>query len=126
VFSRLTIVELNLPSAAGGPSSNEDNFRVEVIVREAGMEISNGSATIASIPKKDDEYDFDSLSELIVELKREYPEQEAASVLMEPRIPYDYLIQVMDIVRAVEVPTGIDDEVELYALFSEISVGDAP
>ena len=126
VFSRLTIVELNLPSAAGGPSNNEDNFRVEVIVREAGMEISNGSATIASIPKKDDEYDFESLSELIVELKRDYPEQEAASVLMEPRIPYEHLIQVMDIVRAVEVPTGNEDEVELYALFSEISVGDAP
>jgi hypothetical protein len=97
-----------------------------VIVREAGMEISNGSATIASIPKKDDEYDFESLSELIVELKREYPEHEAASVLMEPRIPYDYLIQVMDTVRAIEVPTGNEDEVELFALFSEISVGDAP
>ena len=126
VFSRLTIVELNLPSAAGGPASNEDGFRVEVIVREEGMEISNGSATIASIPKKDEEYDLDSLSELVVELKREYPKQEAASVLMEAHIPYDYLIQVMDIVRAVEVPTGVDDEVELYALFSEISVGEAP
>jgi biopolymer transport protein ExbD len=126
VFSRLTIVELNLPSAAGGPTNNEDNFRVEVIVREAGMEISNGSAIIASIPKKDDEYDFESLSELIVELKREYPKHEAASVLMESHISYDYLIQAMDTVRAIQVPTGNDDEVELYALFSEISVGDAP
>ena len=126
VFSRLTIVELNLPSAAGGPTNNQDNFRVEVIVREAGMEISNGSATIASIPKKDEEYDLESLSELIVELKREYPNQEEASVLMEPRIPYDYLIQVMDVVRSIEVPTGVEDEYELYALFSDISVGDAP
>ena len=126
VFSRLTIVELNLPSAAGGPASNEDSFRVEVIVRQEGMEISNGSATIASIPKKDEEYDLDSLSELMVELKREYPEHDAASVLMEPLIPYDHLIQVMDIVRAIEVPTGVEDEVELYALFSEISVGEAP
>ena len=126
VFSRLTIVELNLPSAAGGPANNEDSFRVEVIVREEGMEISNGSATIASIPKKDDEYDLDSLSELIVELKRDYPDQDAASVLMEPLIPYDHLIQVMDVVRAVEVPTDIEGEVELYALFSEISVGEAP
>jgi biopolymer transport protein ExbD len=126
VFSRLTIVELNLPSAAGGPTNNQDNFRVEVIVREAGMEISNGSATIASIPKKDEEYDLESLSELIVELKREYPDQEEASVLMEPRIPYDYLIQVMDVVRSIEVPTGVEDEYELYALFSDISVGDAP
>jgi biopolymer transport protein ExbD len=126
VFSRLTIVELNLPSAAGGPTNNQDNFRVEVIVREAGMEISNGSATIASIPKKDEEYDLESLSELVVELKREYPDHEEASVLMESHIPYDYLIQVMDVVRSIEVPTGIEDEVELYALFSEISVGDAP
>jgi biopolymer transport protein ExbD len=126
VFSRLTIVELNLPSAAGGPTNNQDNFRVEVIVREAGMEISNGSATIASIPKKDEEYDLESLSELVVELKREYPDHEEASVLMESHIPYDYLIQVMDVVRSVEVPTGIEDQVELYALFSEISVGDAP
>ena len=126
VFSRLTIVELNLPSAAGGPTTNQDNFRVEVIVREAGMEISNGSATIASIPKKDEEYDLESLSELVVELKREYPDHEEASVLMESHIPYDYLIQVMDVVRSIEVPTGIEDEVELYALFSEISVGDAP
>jgi biopolymer transport protein ExbD len=126
VFSRLTIVELNLPSAAGGPTNNADNFRVEVIVREAGMEISNGSAIIATIPKKNEEYDLDKLSEFIVELKREYPNHEAASVLMEAYIPYDYLIQVMDIVRSVEVPTGVEDEVELYALFTDISVGDVP
>jgi biopolymer transport protein ExbD len=126
VFSRLTIVELNLPSAAGGPTNDADNFRVEVIVREAGMEISNGSAIIATIPKQDEEYDLETLSEFIVELKRDYPNHESASVLMEAYIPYDYLIQVMDIVRSVEVPTGVEDEVELYALFTDISVGDAP
>jgi len=126
VFSRLTIVELNLPSSAGGPSSNEDGFRVEVVVREAGIEISNGSATIATIPKKEDEYDFETLSDFMVELKLEYPVHDAASVLMETQIPYDYLIQVMDIVRSVEVPIEDTEEYELFALFSEISVGDAP
>jgi len=126
VFSRLTIVELNLPSAAGGATNKADNFRVEVIVREQGMEISNGSAIIASIPKKDEEYDFENLSNLMVELKREYPEHEEASVLMEAQIPYDYLIQVMDTVRTIEVPTEVENEYEMYALFTEISVGDAP
>ncbi len=129
VFSRLTIVELNLPSTTGGSASNQDNFQIEVIVREAGFEISNGSATIASIPKKEEEYDLETLSDFVISLKQEYPQQESASVLMEAQIPYDYLIQVMDIVRSVEVPT-VDDEgeevFELYALFSEISVGDAP
>ena len=126
VFSRITIVELDLPSSAGGPSSNEDSFRVEVIVRDAGIEISNGSATIASIPKKEDEYDFETLSDFMVELKLDYPKHDAASVLMETQIPYDYLIQVMDIVRSVEVPIENTEEYELFALFSEISVGDAP
>ena len=45
---------------------------------------------------------------------------------MESHIPYDYLIQVMDIVRSIEVPTDIEEEFELVALFTEISVGDAP
>jgi biopolymer transport protein ExbD len=126
VFSRLTIVELNLPSTAGGPAADQDRFRVEVIVREAGIEISNGSATIASIPKKEDEYDFETLSDLMIELKLDYPKHDAASVLMETQIPYDYLIQVMDTVRSVEVPIKDTEEYELLALFSEISVGDAP
>ena len=134
VFSRMTIVELNLPSSSGGPSSHEDNFRIEVIVREAGIEISNGTSVIASVPKKDDEFDLETLSDFMIELKRDYPNQDAASVLMEPRIPYDYLIRVMDVVRSVEVTKSIevtDDEqaepeIQLVALFTEISVGDAP
>ena len=126
VFSRLTIVELNLPSTAGGPANEQDSFRVEVIVRDAGIEISNGSATIASIPKTEGEYDFETLSDFMVELKLDYPKHDAASVLMETQIPYDYLIQVMDIVRSVEKPIEDTEEFELFALFSEISVGDAP
>jgi biopolymer transport protein ExbD len=126
VFSRLTIVELNLPSSTGGASSAEEGFRVEVIVREAGIEITNGKSVIASIPNQDDEFDLETLSDFMVELKREYPEHDAASVLMEAHIPYDYLIQVMDIVRSVEVPMDGEEQYELYALFSEISVGDAP
>ena len=126
VFSRLHIVELNLPSSAGGPASNEDAFRVEVIVREAGIEITNGKSVIAAIPKQDDEFDLETLSDFMVELKQAYPNHDAASVLMEARIPYDYLIQVMDVVRSVEVEADAVGEFELVALFSEISVGDAP
>lgn len=132
VFSRLTIVELTLPSSAGGPSSAEESFQPEVIVRKDGIEITNGKVVIASVPNKDDEFDLQTLSDFMVELKQTYPEQEAASVLMEALIPYDYLIQVMDIVRSVEVPVEQDvegegeQEYQLVALFSEISVGDAP
>ncbi|NCF73281.1 MAG: biopolymer transporter ExbD [Gammaproteobacteria bacterium] len=126
VFSRLTIVELDLPSNATSAVPQQDSFRVEVIVREPGIEISNGTAIIATVPKKDGDYDLESLSEMMVALKQEYPDIDSASVLMEAFIPYDYLIQVMDIVRTVELPTDVENEYELYALFSDISVGDAP
>ena len=138
VFSRLTIVELNLPSTSGGPTDAQEGFNLEVIVREAGIELTNGKVVIASIPNKEDEFDLETLSDYIVDLKQQYPEQEAASVLMEAQIPYDYLIQVMDIVRSVEVPLEpeegaegaegeeLEQQFELVALFSEISVGDAP
>jgi biopolymer transport protein ExbD len=125
VFSRLTIVELNLPSSSGGVST-EDSFRVEVIVRESGIDITNGTSIIGSIPNKDDEFDLDTLSDFMVSLKRQYPDHDAASVLMEAHIPYDYLIRVMDIVRSVEVPGDGEKVAELFALFTEISVGDAP
>ena len=135
VFSRLTIVELNLPSAAGGPASADESFTPEVIVREAGIEITNGKVVIATIPNVDEDYDLETLSDYMVELKQTYPQQEAAAVLMEAKIPYDYLIRVMDTVRAVQVPIENEDGVEpvtdepqfeLVALFSDISVGDAP
>jgi biopolymer transport protein ExbD len=126
VFSRLTIIELDLPSSANSSTNVEDSFRVEVIVREPGMEVSNGKFIIATIPKQDEEFDFETLSDLMIELKLEYPYHDAASVLMEPHIPYDYLIQVMDTVRSVEQPIEDTEDFELVALFSEISVGDAP
>ena len=126
VFSRLTIVELNLPSAAVSPASEQERFRVEVIVREAGIEITNGRNVIGTIPKNEDEYDLDTLSDFLVSLKKDHPDHEDASVLMEPHIPYDYLIQVMDVVRTVEVPAEGEDEYQLFALFPDVSVGEAP
>ena len=143
VFSRLTIIELDLPSSSGGATTTEPNFRLEVIVREAGVEITNGNQVIAAIPKKDGEYDLDTLSDYMVDLKRQYRNETAASVLLEPLIPYDYLIQVMDVVKMVEVPVtrgdplaaetdmnGIDplapQDMQLMALFTDISVGEAP
>ncbi|MBW2386527.1 MAG: biopolymer transporter ExbD [Deltaproteobacteria bacterium] len=126
VFSRITIVELSLPSAAGGAAPIEPEFRVEVIVREAGLEIGNGRVVIARLPKVDDVYDLDRLSENVLSLKRDHPESNSASVLLEPHIEYDHLIQVMDAVRSTSLPGEIEGEVTRVALFTDISIGDAP
>ena len=127
VFSRMTIVELNLPSAASGDPPTEIGFRPEVIVREGGIEITNGTQVIAELPKVDGEYDLAKLTDYMLELKREYPDVDDVSVLLEPQIPYDYLIQVMDATRTAEVPdeTG-RAELTRIALYTGIAVGEAP
>jgi biopolymer transport protein ExbD len=126
VFSRITIVELSLPSAAGGPAPTDPGFRVEVIVRDDGLELSDGAAVLATIPKLDDEYDLETLSNLVISLKRDHPNDDDASVLLEPQIEYDHLIQVMDAVRSAELPRVDDEEITRVALFTEVSIGDAP
>lgn len=126
VFSRMAIVELNLPSSSGGSAPESPTFRVEVIVREEGLQISNGTSVIASIPRLEDDYDLPTLSEHMVDLKRQHSGIDSASVLLEPQIPYDYLIQVMDVVRSVEVPGENAQEFARAALFTDISVGMAP
>ena len=123
VFSRITIVELDLPSATG-PAPTEPTFRVEVVVREAGIEIMDGAQVIAAIPKVDGEYDLEKLSGYLTQIKREYPAKDDASVLLEPDIEYDHLIEVMDAVRSTELRQG--DAVTRAALFTAISIGDAP
>jgi biopolymer transport protein ExbD len=126
VFSRVAIMELNVPTVAGGPASNKPNFAIEVIVREAGLEIANGSSVEASIPKKDDQYDMEKLDQILTRLKAAYPDKDDATVLMEPDIEYDHLIRVMDAVRSSEVHEEGSDAVQKVALFPNISIGDAP
>ncbi len=145
VFSRITILQLELPSAAGGPTS-EPKFRLEVIIRQDGLELTNGNARISEIPKANGAYDLKALSEQALALKREHPDVNDASVLPEPRIPYDDVIQVMDAIRGTEVlanPDGtIPDTIEPPAranasavgarkrvsvkLFTNVAIGDAP
>ena len=126
VFSRVTILELSVPTSAGGSALNMPNFAIEVIVRKAGLEIANGQSVEAAIPKKDDQYDMDMLSKMLMRLKARYPEKEDATVLMEPEIEYDYLIQIMDVVRGAEVQVEGSEELGKMVLFPEISIGDAP
>jgi biopolymer transport protein ExbD len=126
VFSRVAIMELSVPTSAGGSASNTPNFAIEVIVRKAGLEIANGSSVEAAIPKKEGRYDMKMLSDMLMRLKVQYPEKEDATVLMEPDIEYDHLIQIMDAVRGAEIKTEGSEEVQKMVLFPEISIGDAP
>ena len=139
VFSRITIMELDLPSAAGGAVAPEPEFRLEVILRAEGFELTNGTSVIAAVPKVGGKYDLAALSELAQSLKREHPDVNDASILLERQVEYDDLIQVMDAIRSAEkpaagapgeaatvVPALADAQPGRIDLFTDIALGDAP
>ncbi len=127
VFSRLAILELNLPGSSNEPADPQElTFQLEVIVREAQIEVGDRTVGLLGVyPNTDgDGYDFDALSEKLTELKKNYPEKTDASILLESDIPYDTLVQVMDRVRVAE---SVEEESIIRTdLFPDISIGDAP
>ncbi|MGD9366020.1 MAG: biopolymer transporter ExbD [Desulfobacteraceae bacterium] len=126
VFSRVTIMELSVPTGSGGGEVATPNFAIEVIVRQNGFEIANGSSVEAAVPKKDGEYDMEMLKQLLLRLKAQFPDKEDATVLLEPDIEYDYLIRIMDAVRGTQQEVEGSDEPQKIVLFPDISIGDAP
>jgi biopolymer transport protein ExbD len=123
VFSRITILQLDLPSSNSQSAGTPPAFRLEVIVRHEGFELTNGTKLIATVPKVDGKYDFNTLTQMAVSLKQDYPDASDASVLLERDVEYDYLIQAMDAIRSTEVTGPTPAKLDL---FSHIAVGEAP
>ena len=127
VFSRLTILELNLPgSSTESVEPQEQTFQLEIIVRQDKIEVGDRNQGLLGIyPNSEEgEYDYEALSGKLSELKDRYPDKTDAAILLESDVAYDTLVQVMDRVR-------IEEEIEEESivrsdLFPDISIGDAP
>ena len=124
VFSRLAVLELDLPSPNSEPNEEEPKQRLTITVRESGITVSDRDGVIKPIEKVADGYNYAALTELMVMVKDRIPQETSATLLLEPQIDYDTVIQVMDAVRvATKEQTGDTRDREL---FPAIALGDAP
>jgi biopolymer transport protein ExbD len=128
VFSRLAILELNLPAAQSQATVDEPpEFQLEITVRESGIEIGDRNAgTLNRIDKAGDDYRLDELSAYLSRIKQQFPEKADATLLLEPEISYQLLVAVMDRVRMAESRDPADNRLVKSDLFPEVSIGDAP
>ena len=131
VFSRLAILELNLPGSSTEPVDPQDQvFQLEIIVRSDKIEVGDRNQGLLGIyPNSDDGYDFGAVGAKLVQLKERYPDKTDASILLEQEISYDTVVQIMDTVRvSVEIEVDENDESTIVRsnLFPDISIGDAP
>jgi len=126
VFSRMTILELNLPALdADNQDQGKIELQLELVLRNNSFDIQDANiGLIKRFPRSRDETRWDQFTDLLIEIKRRFPEEEAIALLLEPDINYKTLTQVMDRVRSAEVVSILN--VETVTLFPNISIGDAP
>jgi biopolymer transport protein ExbD len=125
VFSRITILELNLPVAGSSNEQQEQQFELEIIVREHSVEIGDrNGGLIKRIAATEQGHNLNEISELLQQVKARFPEKLNATLLLEENTPYETLVQIMDSVRVARVVQA--GSVQLAELFPEIAIGDAP
>ena len=125
VFSRMAILELNLPTAESVVKEEEPEFALEVIVRTDSIQVGDRNAGVLSqLPVVDGKYDLEGLNDYLKRVKANFPDQLAVTLLLESDVDYEVLVQVMDATRSYR----IDEPGEFMRaeLFPEISIGDAP
>lgn len=125
VFSRITVLELNLPGPnAKAQQLEKVKLQLELVIRENSFDIQDANlGLIKRFERSIEKTNWKSFTDLLVEIKARFPEEQNITLLLERKINYKTLIQVMDRVRSADVVQVF--EVQTVELFPNISIGDA-
>jgi len=127
VFSRITILELNVPQASSSTQTQNDEptLELEVTVRNNGIDVSDRRrGLLKSVNASSNGSDLAAVSELLQQIKARFPDKSDVTLLVETDVPYERLVAVMDTLRVAQVEQ--DGERVKTELFPVISIGDAP
>lgn len=135
VFSRMTVLELNLP-ALNAQSNNEDQkvkLQLQIMITPDEFVVQDALlGPFKRIARKengvliaeDDKQKklWKPLAEILVELKRRFPEEQNISLLLDRKVNYKTMIEVMDRVRSTDIVQAAT--LETVELFPAVSIGD--
>jgi biopolymer transport protein ExbD len=125
VFSRTVVLELNLPPPQTEFREPPPGLQLEVLVRKDSLQLADrNSGPLGTMQNLPSGYDYEGLTNYLKRVKAKFPDMTSATLLFEPDIPYDILVQVMDRVRVFE--TGAPGHSVQAELFPDISIGDVP
>ena len=126
VFTHLTVLDINLPTASeSSAANNKKTFEVQVIIGEKFFIVSDNNGRVI---KKIDTFKtgghFKILNKVLQQVKYQYPDKTNITILSPANSDYDTLISTMDAVRVFN--TAQDGELVQIEMFPDISIGDAP
>jgi len=124
VFSRMAILEINIPAEGGETSRKIPELQLELTVRKQALQLRDKASGFSEQFPFGARTDWKRFSDRLLELKRRAPKIENITLLVEPDVDYQSLISVMDRVRSTTISVGL--AVEEVELFPAIAIGDAP
>lgn len=126
VFSRMTVLELNLPALNASSTEQEElKLSLQLVVRETSFDIQDANlGLIRRIDRDSSNTDWKIFTNIMLEIKSRFPDEDNITLLLEPGISYKTMIEVMDHVRSAEIVQVAS--LETVELFPNISIGDAP
>jgi hypothetical protein len=130
---RQTVVDASLgvwnPDWAGDPDEKPPLF-LTVVITERGFHVRGKAAILSTdraprtwekeeptIPATGDVYPFEKLTDLIVKVKAEYPDEQSVVIAAAPRVRYDVLVGTADAVRE-HLPEGAERPEPLFPYLS--------
>lgn len=126
VFSRMTVLELNLPALDAQENSQQKvKLALQLVVRDTSFDIQDANlGLIRRVERKAGSEDWKLFTKVLVEIKSRFPDEQDITLLLEPGVSYKTMIQVMDHVRSADIVQVAS--LETIELFPNISIGDAP
>jgi len=130
VFTRISVIDLQLPSNMAGGDADLSQQQIEVVVTDSQLAVNFPTGILLREVKNTETGmpNYRELSQVLQELKRHLQEKQAdrknISLLIESETPYKKIVATMDAVRSYKAVVAAD--VVDAELFPDIAFGDAP
>lgn len=128
-FTQVTVLDVQLPELSGGSAlSTVPQSTLEIRMLDDGFKVYYpDNVLIKTIPVTEspagNAYDYDQLSLVMQEVKRQLPEKRDVLLLSDPNVDYQSIVFAMDALKSYQTVVALD--VVEIELFPEISLGDA-
>ena len=104
-LARIDVTQKGQAQSAEQTDEKPPETRLVVVINEDGFLIAGGAAGDQKpIKKKEGKYDYDTLSAILKEVKKTYPDKRDVHIASDDGIHYQYIIQTMDTALTAQFP----------------------
>lgn len=123
VSSQLNVISMNLPEENAAPPPKEPPLALTIVVRAGSLAVGSRDMSLRTLPNTAEGYDLPALAKLLVEVKRKNSKEQNLTLSLEPEIPYNDLVHIMDTAR--QAPAAARAQGMPKEMFPNIALADA-